>query len=65
MPANTLFIECDCLPSDDPTFQVVDLDEFSKAAGVIVVSSFRVSKCLQNKNTMQRHVKRMAAINIY
>ena len=36
-------------PSHDATLQVVDLDEFSKSAGIVVVGRFGVPKSLQGK----------------
>lgn len=36
-------------PSHDAALQVVDLDEFPKSAGIVVVSCFSISKSLRGK----------------
>lgn len=37
---------CDYLPSDHSTLQVIYLDKFTKAAGIVVVGCFGIAKGL-------------------
>lgn len=47
---------CDYLPSDHSTLQVIDLDKFTKAAGVVVMGCLGITKGLteirKDRNTV-------------
>lgn len=45
------------LPSDDATFQIVELDELPKAAGVVILSCLGVAEGLFNTQEIQGSIK--------
>lgn len=45
------------LPSDDATFQIVELDELPKTAGVVILSCLGVAEGLFNTQEIQGSIK--------
>lgn len=46
----------DYLPSDHSTLQVINLDEFTKATGVVVVGRFSITKGLKKMRGRQKDI---------